>query len=113
MKKLTTVFFSIPTIRMSTSCYEAFLSFDNFYINRSDLNIHHMVPQHKSIRIYHLQHFFGVESIMRVNAASLDIRDATTSTPGTLNDLTTDLIMANNNNNILKRTTYMMIILSN
>ena len=24
--------------------------------------------------------FFGVESIMRVNAASLDIRDATTST---------------------------------
>ena len=41
--------------------------------------------------------FFGVESIMRVNAASLDIRDATTSTPGTLNDLTTDLIMANNN----------------
>ena len=45
------------------------------------------------------QVFFGVESIMRVNAASLDIRDATTSTPGTLNDLTTDLIMANNNNN--------------
>ena len=36
---------------------------------------------------------------MRVNAASLDIRDATTSTPGTLNDLTTDLIMANNNTN--------------
>ena len=47
------------------------------------------------------QVFFGVESIMRVNAASLDIRDATTSTPGTLNDLTTDLIMANNNNNNL------------
>ena len=46
------------------------------------------------------QVFFGVESIMRVNAASLDIRDATTSTPGTLNDLTTDLIMANNNNYI-------------
>ena len=45
------------------------------------------------------QVFFGVESIMRVNSASLDIRDATTSTPGTLNDLTTDLIMANNNNN--------------
>ena len=44
------------------------------------------------------QVFFGVESIMRVNAASLDIRDAFTSTPGTLNDLTTDLIMANNNN---------------
>ena len=43
--------------------------------------------------------FCCVESIMRVNAASLDIRDATTSTPGTLNDLTTDLIMANNNNN--------------
>ena len=38
---------------------------------------------------------------MRVNAASLDIRDATTSTPGTLNYLTTDLIMANNNNNML------------
>ena len=37
---------------------------------------------------------------MRVNAASLDIRDATTSTPGTLNDLTTDLIMTNNNNNM-------------
>ena len=37
---------------------------------------------------------------MRVNAASLDIRDATTSTPGTLNDLTTDLIMANNNNRV-------------
>ena len=45
------------------------------------------------------KYFFGVESIMRVNAASLDIRDATTLTPGTLNDLTTDLIMANNNNN--------------
>ena len=45
------------------------------------------------------QVFLCVESIMRVNAASLDIRDATTSTPGTLNDLTTDLIMANNNNN--------------
>ena len=45
------------------------------------------------------QVFFGVESIMRVNAASLDIRDATTSTPGTLNYFTTDLIMANNNNN--------------
>ena len=38
---------------------------------------------------------------MRLNAASLDIRDATISTPGTLNDLTTDLIMANNNNNII------------
>ena len=35
------------------------------------------------------QVFFGVESIMHVNAASLDIRDATTSTPGTLNYLTT------------------------
>ena len=34
---------------------------------------------------------------MRVNAASLHIRAATTSTSGTLNDLTTDLIMANNN----------------
>ena len=37
---------------------------------------------------------------MRVNAASLHIRSATTSTPGTLNDLTTDLIMANNNNEV-------------
>ena len=36
---------------------------------------------------------------MRVNADSLLIRAATTSTSGTLNDLTTDLIMANNNNN--------------
>ena len=35
---------------------------------------------------------------MRVNADSLLIRAATTSTSGTLNDLTTDLIMANNNN---------------
>ena len=37
---------------------------------------------------------------MRVNADSLLIRAATTSTSGTLNDLTTDLIMANNNNNV-------------
>ena len=36
---------------------------------------------------------------MRVNADSLLIRAATTSTSGTLNDLTTDMIMANNNNN--------------
>ena len=36
---------------------------------------------------------------MRVNADSLLIRGAATSTSGTLNDLTTDLIMANNNNN--------------
>ena len=35
---------------------------------------------------------------MRVNADSLLIRAAATSTSGTLNDLTTDLIMANNNN---------------
>ena len=35
---------------------------------------------------------------MRVNADSLLIRAATTSTSGTLNDLTTDLIMANTNN---------------
>ena len=34
-----------------------------------------------------------------VNADSLLIRAAATSTSGTLNDLTTDLIMANNNNN--------------
>ena len=45
------------------------------------------------------QGFFGVESVMRVNAGSLLIRAAATSTSGTLNDLTTDLIMANNNNN--------------
>ena len=43
------------------------------------------------------QVFFGVESVMRVNADSLLIRAAATSTSGTLNDLTTDLIMANNN----------------
>ena len=42
------------------------------------------------------QGFFGVESVMRVNADSLLIRAAATSTSGTLNDLTTDLIMANN-----------------
>ena len=36
---------------------------------------------------------------MRVNADSLLIRAAATSTSGTLIDLTTDLIMANNNNN--------------
>ena len=35
---------------------------------------------------------------MRVNADSLLIRAAATSTSGTLNDLTTDLIMVNNNN---------------
>ena len=45
------------------------------------------------------QGFFGVESVMRVNADSLLIRAAATSTSGTLIDLTTDLIMANNNNN--------------
>ena len=44
------------------------------------------------------QGFFGVESVMRVNADSLLMRAAATSTSGTLNDLTTDLIMANNNN---------------
>ena len=44
------------------------------------------------------QVFFGVESVMRVNADSLLIRAAATSTSGTLNDLTMDLIMANNNN---------------
>ena len=35
---------------------------------------------------------------MHVNADSLLIRATTTSISGTLNDLTTDLIMANNNN---------------
>ena len=49
------------------------------------------------------QGFFGVESVMRVNADSLLIRAAATSTSGTLNDLTTDLIMANNNNIINKQ----------
>ena len=39
---------------------------------------------------------------MRVNADSLLIRAAATLTSGTLNDLTTDLIMANNNNNLMK-----------
>ena len=40
---------------------------------------------------------------MRVNADSLIIRAATTSTSGTLNDLTTDLTMANNNSyNLIK-----------
>ena len=48
--------------------------------------------------------FFGVESVMRVNADSLLIRAAATSTSGTLNDLTTDLIMANNNNSVGERT---------
>ena len=47
----------------------------------------------------------GLESVMRVNAASLHIRATTTSTSGTLNDLTTDLIMANNDNNT-KRVCY-------
>ena len=37
---------------------------------------------------------------MRVNADSLLIRAATTTTSGTLNDLTPDLIMANNNNRL-------------
>ena len=39
-----------------------------------------------------------VSSKSCVNADSLLIRAAATSTSGTLNDLTTDLIMANNNN---------------
>ena len=42
---------------------------------------------------------FLVSSKSCVNADSLLIRAAATSTSGTLNDLTTDLIMANNNNN--------------
>ena len=36
---------------------------------------------------------------MHVNADSLLTRAATTSTSGTFNDLTTDLIIVNNNNN--------------
>ena len=39
---------------------------------------------------------------MHVNADSLLIRAATTSTSGTLNDLPTDLIMANNNNDVVE-----------
>ena len=41
----------------------------------------------------------GVESVVRSNADSLLNRAATTSTTGTLNYFTTDLIMANHNNN--------------
>ena len=33
----------------STSCYEVFMRSDNFYINRSALKIHHVVPQHHKI----------------------------------------------------------------
>ena len=51
-------------------------------------------PSRTSVKSVH--GYFGVESVMRVNADSLLIRAAATST---LNDLTTDLIMANNNNN--------------
>ena len=61
---------------------------------------------------------FGVKSVMRVNAVSLLIRAATTTTSGTLNDLTTDLIMANNNRirsisrrNILKMLNYRELII--
>ena len=46
--------------------------------------------------------FFGVESVMHVNADSLLTRAATSSTSGTLNDLRTDLIMANNNNSVTR-----------
>ena len=46
---------------------------------------------------------FGVESVMRVKAASLHTRASTASTSGTLNDLTTDLIMANNNKHLATR----------
>ena len=42
--------------------------------------------------------FILVGSVGRGNADSFLNRAATTSTTGTLNDLTTDLIMANNNN---------------
>ena len=44
--------------------------------------------------------FMSSQSCMS-NADSLLIRAATTSTSGTLNDLTTDLIMANNNSHIV------------
>ena len=40
---------------------------------------------------------FGVESVMCVNAVSLHIRADNTSTSGTFNDLTMDMIMENNN----------------
>ena len=45
-----------------------------------------------------LTKIFLLSSKSCVNADSLLIRAAATSTSGTLNDLTTDLIMANNNN---------------
>ena len=45
------------------------------------------------------------DQVFFLSSQSLDIRDATTSTPGTLNDLPTDLIMANNNNNTPQITT--------
>ena len=49
-KKLTTLCSSvIPTISSSTSCYEVFIRSANFYINRFDLNIHHVVPQRHKI----------------------------------------------------------------
>ena len=49
---------------------------------------------------------FGVESVMHVNADSLLTRSDTTSTSGTLNDLRTDLIMANNNCKVVNNLRY-------
>ena len=52
MKKLATLFSSVyqpSQVQHPTSCYEVFMRSANFYINRSDLNIHHVVPQHHKI----------------------------------------------------------------
>ena len=56
------------------------------------------------------QGFLGDESVMRINVDSLLIRAATTSTSGTLNDLTTDLIMANNNS--IRRCTHSYFLIN-
>ena len=52
MKKLATLFsyvYQPSQVQHPTSCYEVFMRSANFYINRSDLNIHHVVPQHHQI----------------------------------------------------------------
>ena len=49
--------------------------------------------------------FFWVDSVVRGNYDSLLIRAVTTSTTGTLNELTTDLIMASSNNNYTRSCT--------
>ena len=47
---------------------------------------------------------------MFINAVSLHMRAATTSTSGTFNDLTTDLIMANYNNKIHKSIVQLLLL---